>query len=313
MLSIVITTSPIQSHPSTDVIDQVINSFDLLQLDCSSNDTSNNNNNVLKKIQVLIVCDGYKVNQNHAYKSGKITQQKSVDYELYVERLKHKYMVDSDGNNCNDDNNNDDNINNDDSNNHNDGNNCNDNKFIFTVIQRDKNYGFADNVKYALEWITTKYVMVVQHDWIFSTHIPVTKLLQLMDVQVNINYINFISSSTTDYLNKYHGVCGHHVTKVCNYDIPLVPLPFWYDKPHICRTDYYKSHVFGKQHYNCQTLKYIRINRFVEDTYGHIILNDIKHHGLIAHAKYGTFLYYDQPHIPQVLHINGRSFRCKEQ
>lgn len=76
-LSIIVTTSPIRSHPDTQVIDDSINSI-LKQ-------------KTLKDIHIYIVCDGAKVNEENKYKSGIITQDRMDNYIEYKKILHEKY------------------------------------------------------------------------------------------------------------------------------------------------------------------------------------------------------------------------------
>lgn len=77
-LSIIITTSPIRSHPDTQVIDDSINSI-LMQKS-------------LDDVHVYIVCDGAKVHEeDNKYKSGVITQDRMDNYREYIARLHVKY------------------------------------------------------------------------------------------------------------------------------------------------------------------------------------------------------------------------------
>jgi hypothetical protein len=73
----VITTSPIKSHPSTQVIDNSIESI-LKQPS-------------LKDVHIYIICDGAKVKKNNEYKSGIVTMETMKNYNAYKETLRQKY------------------------------------------------------------------------------------------------------------------------------------------------------------------------------------------------------------------------------
>ena len=75
-LTIIITTSPIQSHPSTEVIDEVRNSFKLID--------------GLSEVHQIIVADGYLVSDTYAPKSGKISREMANNYQIYLKSLKEK-------------------------------------------------------------------------------------------------------------------------------------------------------------------------------------------------------------------------------
>lgn len=269
-ISVIITTSPIQSHPSTDVIDQTIKSLQLVIPEFENG-----------TVKTFIICDGCKTTENKMfYKSGIVSIEKKNDYDKYIDQLIEKYPN-------------------------------------FDVIKRDQHYGFAKNIEYCLERVVTPYVLIVQHDWIFVKSVDLDKLVKIMDEYDDVKYINFISSSTTNFLDRFHDFAKVKPDEFLNkysdkYKIPIIPLPFWYDKPHLCQTNYYKK-ILSSKYYNYATKKQEPVKSFVEDTYGHIILNDIKANGIKAHKKYGTFLYYENPEEPVLLHIRGRNYRTDEQ
>jgi|GEM_PF-3267722 len=70
MLSVIITTSPIKSHPSTGMIQKVITSLHLREA-----------------WQVIIVCDGYRVSEKTELKRGIITAKQAANYEQYIKNL----------------------------------------------------------------------------------------------------------------------------------------------------------------------------------------------------------------------------------
>ncbi|TAD97623.1 MAG: hypothetical protein EAZ97_12185 [Bacteroidetes bacterium] len=71
MLSVIITTSPIKSNPSTKMIDEVITSL-----------------NFEDDWQIIVVCDGYKISEKQELKSGMINEKQAKNYLQYIENLK---------------------------------------------------------------------------------------------------------------------------------------------------------------------------------------------------------------------------------
>jgi len=101
-----------------------------------------------------------------------------------------------------------------------------------------------------------------------------------MDKYLCIRYIGFSSSSSKDY-SKRLLVTNIKLTEEFYDTIPLIKLLFWYDKNHICRTEFYRSLLPGLHRGN-----------FIEDVIGQKEWKEIKTEGLEAHQKYGTYLYY---------------------
>lgn len=80
LLSIIIVTSPVQSHPDTFLIDSVINSFSYVK--------------GLSECPVLIMMDGFNVSATARTKCGRVTQEMALAYEEYHTRLRSLYCLD---------------------------------------------------------------------------------------------------------------------------------------------------------------------------------------------------------------------------
>jgi hypothetical protein len=97
------------------------------------------------------------------------------------------------------------------------------------------------------------------------------------------------------------------------FGLPLMPIDFWYDKPHIVRRDDYLNFVFGQRHFNFQTGVSMEVTNFVEDSLGNIERSNIKRHGYCGFSQYGTYSLYDDPSMPILGHLDGRSYLTEEQ
>jgi hypothetical protein len=128
----------------------------------------------------------------------------------------------------------------------------------------------------------------------------------------NINYINFLSLQTINYecrlISRYNIFYEDYKKKSNLCDLPIIPLLFWYDKPHICRTSYYKEYVFGTKHLIIKTNKKISVKNFIEDSFGQVLKENVKSGGYPEFVKYNSFLYCDDPSNPAIAHINGRKY-----
>ena len=93
----------------------------------------------------------------------------------------------------------------------------------------------------------------------------------------------------------------------------VITLTFWYDKPHICRTDFYISFVFGQKHSSFKedgTCAKMKVKNFIEDTLGNCMTSDIKENGYSAFMKYGAYVLNDSEDI-LVSHMRGRTFEIR--
>jgi len=117
-----------------------------------------------------------------------------------------------------------------------------------------------------------------------------------------LKYITFFSrwSLKKDQRPYLPTVVPTEISNLC-----VVPLYFWYDKPHIANVAHYKKFVFGHRRFHA--------GDFIEDTMGHVMLEDLKTSGVCEHAKYGTWTLNvscsSQGRKPVLRHVNGRAFR----
>jgi hypothetical protein len=73
-LTVVMTTSPVVSHPSTALIEEVVNSIGLVEF--------------LQRVPKLIICDGYKVKDKSRFRSGEVTEERAAAYVEYKANLR---------------------------------------------------------------------------------------------------------------------------------------------------------------------------------------------------------------------------------
>ncbi|KAI0019857.1 hypothetical protein F4780DRAFT_779981, partial [Xylariomycetidae sp. FL0641] len=88
--------------------------------------------------------------------------------------------------------------------------------------------------------------------------------------------------------------------------VPLTPLFFWHDKPHLASTAHYLARVFP-------TRLAMPRGAFIEDTVGHRARDQMKADGLPAFRKWACWLYYpDQGRRLCLRHLHGRKWRGAE-
>lgn len=155
-------------------------------------------------------------------------------------------------------------------------------------------------VKTALGRVSTKYVMVVQHDRSFVAPVPLEAILAGMDGDASVKYVGFHTGSTLQYAHKMR---TRFKIELTSRELPggakVLPMLYWYDSTHICTTEHYLNFVFGPR----------RLTRgnFIEADLGQAQLKDISTRGMEGHAEYATFL-LDNGDQKVVAHMNGRGF-----
>ncbi len=228
MLSIVITTSPIRSHPSTQMIDKVLASL-----------------HIKDAWQVIIVCDGYRVSEKHELKRGVITPIQVLNYLQYIDNLKTNSPKN------------------------------------YTVLVRERRYGFAKNVRYGLEQCVSDYVLVVQHDFMFVEPIDFEQLVAQHFVAGEINYLTFKSNGKDNRTN--------YIAQ----DTDILPLLFLYDRNHLVRKSFYLDYIF----------KQYKVKNFIEDSFGHT-MKDMLKEDMTYFSLFKTYILNSPDLI--VRHVDGR-------
>ncbi|KAK8043070.1 hypothetical protein PG994_013553 [Apiospora phragmitis] len=157
-----------------------------------------------------------------------------------------------------------------------------------TFIEPSRRLGFGLAVREALRLTETPYVFVAQHDWSIIADIPIENLLRVMqasesDPAVPVKELtstlkrDFPVPSTSSEPKPTEPELGTTTASV-----PLTPMFFWHDKPHLCSTPHYLARVFPSR------LAMLR-GDFIEDKIGQRARTQMKE-GLWS--KWATWLYY---------------------
>ncbi|KAK0707650.1 hypothetical protein B0H67DRAFT_495560 [Lasiosphaeris hirsuta] len=214
-----------------------------------------------------------------------------------------------------------------------------------TFIEPSQRLGFGLAIRSALRVTKTPYVWVQQHDWSLVSDIPLCPILDLMRQQqpddvdsdphaefrqvvtVPIKYVCFPSIRMINYATSEHVMQFPALRALTNLHkqnfspparlpsqpgdsesdspikIPLTPLFFWHDKPHLAETDHYLAKVFPNR------LAMPR-GAFIEDTAGQRARTEMKDG---RWKKWACWLYYPgEGKQLCVRHLKGRTFRGAE-
>ncbi|KAI1361056.1 hypothetical protein F5Y08DRAFT_29415 [Xylaria arbuscula] len=322
LITLIITTSPTPSAPSTDLISSTLESF---KLHCTG----------LLSCRVIIVFDTYdRIGESMRLKKGQVTQELAQALELYKINvkdliLKEWYPTAKQGTSP-----------------------------VFLRDQAEAEYGspkMADNhvaisisqtvdkritfiepaarlgfglaVRSALRVSETPYVWVQQHDWPLVRDIPLTSMLEVMQASENAGSESSDSAPPVKYIclpairMLYYAISPHvqpfpalrALTAQLKRDffpasqpevaVPLTPLFFWHDKPHIASTAHYLARIFPSR------LAMAR-GDFIEDHVGQRARAQMKEGNW---AKWACWLYYPEEGTEVCLrHQHGRKWRGVE-
>lgn len=210
-------------------------------------------------------------------------------------------------------------------------------KFIEPVAR----LGFGLAVRSALRMVETEFVWVQQHDWALVADIPLRELVEVMQTSFPsspssgtdkadedkaneaakppIKYITFPSIRMLHYATS-PAVTTHPTLRTItttlqrtftppsnpHLTIPLTPLFFWFDKPHLAHTAHYLARVFP-------TRLAMRRGEFIEDKIGQRARAQMKEGNGGLWEKWACWLYYPGDGGRVCLrHLMGRTWRGVE-
>jgi feruloyl esterase len=202
-----------------------------------------------------------------------------------------------------------------------------------TFIEPRMRLGFALAVRTALRIATTPYVWIQQHDWRLATNVPLRPMLALMQEAHNgpnghkwppIEYVTFVSTRWKQYaasmLTSEHPAFRRLTTQLKQdfevvlpskkkedaaqtVKVPMTPLFMWLDKPHLASREHYLNRIFPTR---------LAVSRgdFIEDTIGQRARAQMKGGNW---ERWATWMYYPGEGETLCLHhLQGRTFRGEE-
>ncbi|KAF5579031.1 feruloyl esterase [Fusarium pseudoanthophilum] len=248
LVTVIITTSPTPSAPSTELVSAVLKSFE-------------EHCHALTLCDVIFVFDTFdQIVPTARLKKGQVTPQQAADFDEYKKNIKEliltKYRhvsaeftqrsATAEYGSPNPQNTVDYTI-----------SQTSDKKVTFIEPLRRLGFGLA--VRSALRVTQTPFVWVQQHDWALVADFPVAPLVQIMKAhdshpETPIKYICLAAIRMLSHaISEQHPVLRELSSSLTQkYEdpthpgvkIPLTPIYFWHDKPHLASTAHYLERVF---------------------------------------------------------------------
>ena len=347
LLTVVVTTSPIQSHPSTEILERTFGTFHFAGL-------------AFLKCRKIIVCDGCRIvekekevskkhaNDRQKLRSGIATSRQADNYLLFkqaLQQLCHDALDDS--------------------------------PFTNTVVKElDSRHGYGFALRHALrEYVCTPYVCVIQHDRTFMRITPLQETLHAMVMsEGHIKYVGMSMRSNLTYrdifLSKYgkpaldqmtplilrppelcldasqygpdslstvsmkvakEKLSRNLLTTAQNYrgsaqfateqewrngnpippdkhQLSLTPTIFWYDNTHICETAHYRDFIYNNQ------FKMVNHGGFVEESVSPIMVKNVERLGFAqGHNRFGCYILDDHSGLFFTGHLDGGNYMTDDQ
>ena len=159
------------------------------------------------------------------------------------------------------------------------------------IIKRKDHGHLTGNIRNALQYVNSKYILVIQQDLPFIAKFDIQKVIYDIEVNNNIKYVRFNKrkniKSGFDALNHLFGL----QVKQENYTYTRTPA--WSDNNHLCLIGYYTDIVMKECPDGCPMEERLHGKNKNEE----------------LHKKYGTYL-FGELHHPQVIkHTDGRNTR----
>lgn len=348
LLTIIVTTSPIKSNPSTELLERVFETF------------IQGGKDFAYKCRKVIVCDGCRkrgdaVSRKHnnikqAMRNGIVDESQLRNYKEFKENLKSLCTSARE-----------------------------DSPFFNTHVEELESrngYGFA--LKHVLhECVATPYVIVIQHDRTFMRKAPIRETLTAMFNNPKIKYVGMNMRSNLMYCdqfvskygkaykdefkkcvlrprelildNEFYGPKSTNIFKKhegsdkmrknletlkqtyrlslqnSSYleflkskeaqavpfgktQLSLIPTFFWYDNIHICSLTHYRDFIFDPDY------KMVARGGFVEDKVSPVMKRSVERFGLTeGHSRFGSYLLDDHSGCFFTGHLDGGNYLTKEE
>lgn len=157
------------------------------------------------------------------------------------------------------------------------------------IVKRDTHGHLVGNIRNALKYVTSKFILLIQHDLFFITKFDIQKVICDMEENINIKYIRFNKRKNIkkgwDGRNNLFGL----QQKQKHYTYTRTPC--WSDNNHLCLTTYYTDIIMKESK-----------DGFAME---HTIHGKIKNQE--THNKYGTYLFGKLNYQQVIDHSDGRN------
>mmetsp|Transcript_53721 Transcript_53721/g.156608 ORF Transcript_53721/g.156608 Transcript_53721/m.156608 type:complete len:381 (+) Transcript_53721:35-1177(+) len=301
LLTILLVTSPIRSHPSTEMLEWTLGSY----VEKAG----------LASCPKIIVSDGFTVagpGQKERPKSGRVPLDWVSPYAEFRARVDALVAAGCEGG---------------ERGTVEDGtgaeghqSECNGADRTFSNcrhVRMEQHKGFGGCTYCALRLVATPYVLVLQHDRPCLRSFEAARLVSAMEAsqgaakyvglptKASLARIDAAAVMSRCHLRLEEGDVDERVAAAAAASgVDLRVLLFWYDSSHVCRVSHYRDFVFARGR--------VPGGGFPEDSFGQAMHAEISAAAQAgdwqqAHAAYGTYLLVDGGG-PMVGHLRGRRF-----
>ncbi len=303
LLTVLIQTSPLPSHPSTALLEALFRSFDRVD--------------GLKEANIIILADGCESEEtssnDHAdnttttkkktnFKHGAAPLETRENYKQHLQLLQEKidnrqapFQPIKNG--------------------------------TIQLLQLPFRHGSARAIAAAFKrqsLISTPYILIGQHDNFFVRDVSyLTSIIRYMEEDHTASWlqcVHFPSTATLNYVEKVKRRYDMEISKFCvGHDGGnFIPLVFWYGRTHLARTSYYTNFILAQ----CPNLQ---VSDHLEEIFGTVQLNELNKIEKLSedefedefrkvHQKYSNYVFFDndtpEEQMEVLYHMSGRKVRA---
>ena len=123
-----------------------------------------------------------------------------------------------------------------------------DSENVFVTVN-PKHKFLSGNIRHALSFVKTKYVLLMQHDLAFCTDVNITGLLEVMSSNDEIKHVRFNKRNNSNregwdfYIKERANFIREDTFKASTGEIKLFRTLAWSDQNHLTTLEYYKKLV----------------------------------------------------------------------
>mmetsp|Transcript_19256 Transcript_19256/g.38704 ORF Transcript_19256/g.38704 Transcript_19256/m.38704 type:complete len:392 (-) Transcript_19256:2333-3508(-) len=290
LLTVLIQTSPLPSHPSTALLEALFRSFDRVD--------------GLKEAHIIILADGCECEEETSstenFKHGTVSPETRANYKQHLQLLQEKivnrqapFQPLKNG--------------------------------TIQLVKLPYRHGSARAIAAAFNMqpsiISTPYILIGQHDNFFVRDVAyLASLLRYMEDESWLQCVHFPSTATLNYVTKVKRRYQLDISKCCvGYNGgSFIPLVFWYGRTHISRTTYYTDFILRQ----CPDLQ---VCDHLEELFGTVQLNELnkikkssedefEDEFRRVHKRYSNYVYFDndtpEEQMEVLYHMSGRKVRA---
>lgn len=160
------------------------------------------------------------------------------------------------------------------------------NKKNIHIVKRNTHGCLTGNVRHAVNYVNTKYMLLMQHDLPFVRDIDMNKVIEDMQNHPQIKHLRFSYKPNAHEIRPKNKALFGTILQGKHYQ--YMQTAIWSDQNHLTTVDYYKNVILPKcpdGNYMEHTLFKIQTNKNLQDLYGTYLFGNLKEGNYVKHTN----------------------------